>query len=196
MVDIVPHSEWEDPRIPVTGPAPIKYKVKLVPAHYTAAVVIPDGDHSPVNATKEAVASYLRAIQRDYKLNRGYSIGYNFAIDQSGRAWECRGLSIKCAANVKRNDETMAILCLVDNNQPMNAKMVATFKALVSHIEAHFGRKMTVVGHRDIGSTACPGDGIYAQVKAGSLTPGGAPTPTPPTDPSPHRDRPLRETTP
>jgi hypothetical protein len=167
-VNIIPHTAWEDPAIPVTGPVPIKSKITTIPAHYTAMAVVPSN-------TKVV----LRSIQRDYKLNRGYSIGYNFAIDKTGAVYECRGLKIKCAANVKCNDWTMAVLCLVDGSQPMNAKMVASFKELGAYIENYFGRSLQVVGHRDIGATACPGDGIYAQVKSGLLTPGDAPQPVP-----------------
>jgi hypothetical protein len=169
VLNIIPHTEWEDPRYPVTGPPPIKYRVTLIPAHYTADAVVPTD-------TKK----YLRAIQRSYVTNRHYSIGYNFAIDKTGQVWECRGFKIKCAANVKHNDETMAILCLVDGSQPMNAKMVAAFKELGAHISDHFGRLLTVVGHRDIGQTACPGDGIYHQVQTGQLSPSDAPAPVPP----------------
>jgi hypothetical protein len=74
----------------------------------------------------------------------------------------------------------MAILCLVDGSQPMNAAMVRSFKELGAEAEKYFGRSLKVVGHRDIGATQCPGDGIYAQVKAGKLTPGDVPKPVPP----------------
>jgi hypothetical protein len=168
-LNIIPHTEWEDPKMPVKGPVPTKSKITTIPAHYTAMAVVPDN-------TKVV----LRSIQRDYTVNRHYSIGYNFAIDKAGAVWECRGVKIKCAANVKCNDFTMAVLCLVDGSQPMNAKMVKSFKELGAYLQDYFGRSLQVVGHRDIGATACPGDGIYAQVKAGKLTPGTTPTPTPP----------------
>lgn len=185
---IVPRTEWQDPKLPVTGPPIIKYKVKLIPAHYTAAVVIPDGDHDPTNSEPAAVASYLRAIQRDYKNRKptGYSIGYNFAIDQDGQAWECRGFDIKCAANVGRNDETLAILCMVNGNDRMHDKMVTTFRALAAEAQRQMGHSLTVVCHCDIGKTQCPGAGIKNQVEAGLLSPADiAPTPTPTPTPRP-----------
>ena len=124
--------------------------------------------------------SVLRSIQRDYTMNRGYSIGYNFAIDKEGLVWELRGFDIKCAANIRRNNETIAILCLVDGSQPMNSKMVASFKALGAEAQRRMDRQLTVVCHCDIGITACPGVGIVAQVKAGKLEPGDTPDPKPP----------------
>lgn len=170
MVTIIPRTSWQSPDMPVTGPKMVLSTIRLLPAHYTAAANCPD--NTPL---------YLRSIQRDYVTNRGYSIGYNFAIDKTGAVYECRGWDIKCAANVNRNTETIAILCLVDGSQPMNAKMVESFKALGAEAQRRCNRSLTVVGHRDIGATACPGDGIYAQVKAGKLTPGDTPDPVPPT---------------
>ena len=170
---IHPRTEWQDPAMPVVkGPAMRLSEMTMLPAHYTAmAAVVPD-----------ATAPYLRSIQRDYTRNRGYSIGYNFAVDHDGQAWECRGFDIRCAANRGVNETTIAVLCLVDGSRPMNAAMVATFTALGAEAQWRCGRDLLVVGHRDIGVTACPGDGIYRQVVGGQLEPDDVvpPVPKPP----------------
>jgi hypothetical protein len=163
--------------MPVKGPQMTLRTTTMIPAHYTAASKIPSD-----------TASYLRSIQRDYTLNRGYSIGYNFAIDKQGVAWECRGWDIRCAANKGVNETTIAILCLVDGANAMNDAMVRTFKELAGEAQRRTVQELVVVGHRDIGSTSCPGDGIYAQVKTGKLDPGEAPKPQPPTPPSTGED--------
>jgi hypothetical protein len=170
MVTIRPREDWQDPNQPVVGPSINLGSIELVPAHYTAASNIP-GD----------IPAYLRSIQNDYTVNRGYSIGYNFAVDQSGEAWELRGLDIKCAANKDMNEVTVAVLCLVDGADAMNDAMVATFQEIGALVEGTVGRQLLVVGHRDIGSTSCPGDGIYGQVQAGLLEPNDSPDPVPPT---------------
>jgi hypothetical protein len=167
-VNIRPRTDWQDPAQPVVGPAMVLATVDLVPAHYTAASSIPDD-----------VPAYLRSIQNDYTVNRGYSIGYNFAIDQTGQAWECRGFDIKCAANKGMNEVTIAVLCLVDGADAMSPVMVDTFQGIAAEAERVAGTALLVVGHRDIGSTACPGDGIYHQVVTGQLDPADTPTPTP-----------------
>lgn len=167
---IRPREDWQDPGQPVVGPAMQLWSVELLPAHYTAANVIPDD-----------VPAYLRSIQNDYTVNRGYSIGYNFAVDQTGTAWELRGFDIKCAANKDMNDVTIAVLCLVDGAEAMNPAMSATFQSVGAEAQRAVGRPLLVVGHRDIGSTACPGDGIYQQVTTGQLEPGD-PTPPEPED--------------
>lgn len=157
-MNIRPRTDWQDPKMPVVGPAMRLREVAMVPAHYTAASTIPSD-----------TAAYLRSIQRDYTVNRGYSIGYNFAIDQAGVGWECRGFDIKCAANKGVNDVTIAILCLVDGAEAMNPAMVDTFNALAAEAQRLTSQELVVVGHRDIGATACPGDGIYRQVATGQL---------------------------
>lgn len=173
-VTIRPRRDWQDPAQPVVGPAAVLGAVTMLPAHYTAAATVPDD-----------TAAYLRSIQRDYTVNRGYSIGYNFAVDRAGVAWECRGFDIKCAANKGMNDVTLAILCLVDGAAAMSPVMVDTFRGLGAEAQRRVRADLLVVGHRDIGATACPGDGIYHQVVTGQLEPGDpAPTPTPP-DPDP-----------
>lgn len=165
-----PREDWQDPAQPVVGPAMQIASVELLPAHYTAANSIPDD-----------IPPYLRSMQNDYTVNRGYSVGYNFAIDQTGEAWELRGFDIKCAANKDMNDVTIAILCMVDGADAMNDAMVARFQALAAEAQTVAGRALFVVGHRDIGSTTCPGDGIYGQVQAGILDPDDAQPEPPPT---------------
>jgi hypothetical protein len=170
-VNIRPREDWQDPDQPVTGPSMNLSTVDLLPAHYTADDVIPDD-----------IPQYLRNMQSYYVSDRGYSVGYNFAIDQTGEAWELRGFDFKCAANKDMNEITIAVLCMVDGADAMNPAMCATFTALGAEAQDIVGRDLLVVGHRDIGSTSCPGDGIYSQVQAGLLDPDGS---TPPPEPQP-----------
>jgi N-acetylmuramoyl-L-alanine amidase len=173
-MNIRPREDWQSPSQPVVGPQIRLNKVELVPAHYTAARKIPTG-----------IPAYLRNIQNDYTVNRGYSIGYNFAIDQTGTGWEIRGFDIRCAANLNMNDVTIAILCLVDGADEMNEAMIDTFQWIAAEAERIVGTDLLVVGHRDIGKTTCPGDGVYSQVQAGLLEPEPEPEPEPGPEPTP-----------
>jgi N-acetylmuramoyl-L-alanine amidase len=175
MVTIRPRTDWQSAAQPVVGPRMVLSTVTMFPAHYTAASTVP-ADTAP----------YLRAIQNDYTVNRGYSIGYNFAVDRAGVAWELRGFDIKCAANKGANEVTIAVLCLVNGAEAMNAAMVDTFRQLGAEAQRRVGTSLLVVGHRDIGATACPGDGIYGQVVRGELEPASNPVPKPePPNPDP-----------
>ena len=167
--------------MPVVGPAAMPASIVRIAIHYTAAANLSDGD-----AGEKAgdVPAYLRAIHRDYTVNRGYSVGYSFAADAYGQAWELRGLDIKCAANKGMNDTTYAILCIVDGNDAANPPMVGAVREIVSAIYAHLGRIVPIVGHRDIGATACPGTGLYAQIQDRTFVPIAPPPEPPPTEES------------
>lgn len=158
-------SEWQSPAQPVKGPSPVPWSsIDTVSIHYTAAGKIPS-----------SIPGYLRAIQNDYLTDpkRGYSIGYNFAADQTGDTWELRGFDIKCAANLDHNGHTVAILVLVDGASPMNAAMLGAVRGLIVQIEARAGRRLAVIGHGQLQNpnhpTQCPGAGVVAQIAAGAL---------------------------
>jgi hypothetical protein len=134
--------------------------VDRVVVHYTA-------DRRAMSDTAE----YLRRMQRSYVDNRGYSLGYSVAVDQNGVSWEVRGTDHMPAANVGFNDRTWVILALVDWQDECNPQMVDTIRQLVAWARGQAGRDIPVVGHRDIASTRCPGDGIYNQIKNGTFEP-------------------------
>jgi hypothetical protein len=166
---LIARSAWQNPAQPVVGPASTLNSVVRIVVHYTAAARIPAD-----------VPGYLRAIQNDYTTNRGYSIGYNWAVGQDGRAWELRGFDIRCAANSGVNDTSLAILMLVDGQDPANAAMVNTTRQLVALIRTRAPGAQRIVGHQQVGSTGCPGAGLQAQVAAGVFEPQPEPAPSPP----------------
>lgn len=171
----IPHVEtfhrreaWQDPALPVTGPAPTMDEWDTFPLHYTAADDLIDGDPGE---HAEDIPAFLRAIQRDYKTNRGYSIGYGFAVDWLGGVWELRGYDIKNAANLGWNHRTGPILCLVDGQDPLTDEALHSVCALLTEANRRTGRQLDLVGHRDIGATLCPGGGIYGQIQLGLVHP-------------------------
>lgn len=157
--------DWQDPNLPVKGPASTLEQVDTFPLHYTAAATMPTG----VNPTM--VANVLRAMQRDYSTNRNYSLGYGFAVDQAGGVWEIRGFDIKSAANRDWNHRTIPVVCLVSGAGPLSEAARHSVRALYAEAERRTGRKLNIVGHRDIGATSCPGAGIYGQIQLGLITP-------------------------
>lgn len=181
---IIPRSSWENPAQPIrrSGQAALQLaRITTFPAHYT-------GDQ---NVPSTNVDQYLRNMQASYLASRGYSIGYNFALDRNGTLWEIRGWDIQCAANKGWNDVTIACLCLVNWQDAMSDLMLDRFRALATEADRRCGRALNRVVHSDIGATRCAGDGITAQRRAGLLNgqpaPDPDPTPTPP-DPTPEDD--------
>lgn len=160
--------DWQSPSEPVKGPAPTLEQVDTFPLHYTAADNLIDGDPGE---HASMLPQYLRNIQHSYITNRGYSIGYGFAVDWLGGVWELRGYDIKNAANLGWNHRTLPVLCLVDWQDPLTSEALWSVRALYREANRRTGRSLNDVGHRDIGSTRCPGDGIYAQIQQGLVTP-------------------------
>lgn len=149
---------WEVPGYRIdehTRSRPVRWSdVDSVVIHYTA-----DKRANP------DTAAYVRAMQRSYVDNRGYSLGYSVAVDQDGISWEIRGTDHMPAANVGYNDRTFVVLCLVDWQDAANPAMVDKVRSIVSWARQQAGRTLPVIGHRDLAATRCPGDGLYAQIK-------------------------------
>lgn len=163
LADMDRHT-WEDPNVRIgahTTSRPLYWsRVDTVVVHYTA-----DGQ------VGRDTAAYLRAIQSSYVRSRGYSIGYSYAIDQSGICWELRGEAFMPAATANHNSHTVAVLMLVDAAHPANDDMVVRMRRLVEQFESRTNRALGIVGHRDLGATACPGEGLYSQVRTGTFNP-------------------------
>ena len=166
---------WQNPTQPVTGPPIVWPDVTTVVCHYTAAKDCPEGQ--PLEPYKP----FLRAMQNDYTVNRGYSLGYSVAVSTVGQSWEIRGVDIKPAATKGYNDSTYAILITVDGDNPASPSAVAEVRRLIADAERRAGRKLAIVGHGQLGATSCPGVGLRAQIAAGVFTP----IPTPPVPPAP-----------
>lgn len=175
---------WQDPKLPVNGPAYIAARVDTVVVHYTAADDLIDGDPGE---HASGLPAYLRAIQRDYVTSRGYSIGYNVAVDWLGGSWELRGTDYRCAANKGHNEHTFAILVLVDGNDMATEHAAATIRRIIGELERRRGSELAIVGHGQLrnpnAATACPGSGLRAQLALGEFSPRWNPQPEPPPPP-------------
>ena len=190
-------ADWQDPKLPVTGPAIDWTRIDTVVIHYTAADDLIDGDPGE---HAENLPGYLRAIQRDYMTHRvpPYSIGYNAAVDWLGGSWQLRGYDLKCAANKGHNEHTWAILMLVDGNDMATEYAAAEVRRLIAQAEVLARRELHIVGHGQLtnpnAATACPGTGLRAQIALGEFSPRWNPAPTPepiPPTPTPEDEMPV-----
>jgi hypothetical protein len=170
--------------------------------------------HHTVNAndyTEAQVPGILRSIYAYHVKSRGWSdIGYNFLVDRFGRIWEGRyggvDKNVVGAHTLGYNEYSFAMSAIgnFDVVQPPDV-MLRAYGALFAWKLALNGvnpastaqqvGKSTfpaINGHRDAGSTACPGRYLYAQLPTirayASAAAPAAPTPPPPlkiTDPAP-----------
>lgn len=144
--------------------------------------------HHTVNAndyTPEQVPALIRGIYAYHTQTRGWSdIGYNFLVDRFGRIWEGRygGVDrpVVGAHTLGYNEYSFAMSAIGNYElvQPSQAVLDAyaslfAWKLSMSDIRAdanHLWVKdrwlYAINGHRDVGSTACPGRYLYAQIPA------------------------------
>lgn len=186
----IDRERWEEPRYTIgahTRSGPQQWtECEYVAIHYTAAETTP--------AKFDAVRLKLQASQRDYVLNRGYSLGYNWAVDRLGTIWEIRGADYQCAANgnTDTNKRGPAVLCLVNAGAPANDRMIEAVRLVIGTVSTAAGRIVPAVPHSALRPTQCPGAGLSAQIAAGVFEIGQPPmnqylaTP-PPKYRTPHR---------
>lgn len=155
--------EWQDPKLPVSGPNPVTPGTWVL--HY------PGSSRSWFPRTVEEEKAYLRAIQADYKKTRGYSIGYSWGVSQSGRKYEIRGDDIRVAANPGRkldvgnfNQLSQAIFVMVGNADAATPEAVASINEIVASRSG-----WNIVPHMDTDYTICPGAGLLDQLRSGVI---------------------------
>jgi hypothetical protein len=145
--------------------------------------------HHTVNAndyTPAQVPGMLRSIYAYHTQSRGWSdVGYNFLVDKFGRIWEGRFGGVTRAVigahTLGYNHESFAMSAIgnFETATPPDA-MVKAYGALmgwklgIHGVDAGAARAVIagrtfpspINGHRDAGSTACPGRYLYARLGA------------------------------
>ncbi len=160
--------------------------------------------HHTVNAnnyTAAQVPALLRGIYAYHTQSRGWSdIGYNYLVDRFGRIWEGRyggvDRAVVGAHTLGYNEVSFAMSAIgnFDIAEPPQAVLDAyarlfAWKLSLYGIPARAkglvvkGKKLKAInGHRDVGSTACPGKYLYAKMvpirKAAEAIQNGAQDPT------------------
>ncbi|RHW28702.1 hypothetical protein D0Z08_02290 [Nocardioides immobilis] len=142
--------------------------------------------HHTVNAngyTRDQVPSILRGIYAYHTQSQGWSdVGYNFLVDRFGRIWEGRygGVDrpVVGAHTLGYNDNAFAMSAIgnFETARPSRA-MVRAYGALFAWklslhgVDAGDPRQYVtskyfkaINGHRDAGSTACPGTYLYNRI--------------------------------
>ncbi|MFC9891451.1 N-acetylmuramoyl-L-alanine amidase [Streptomyces pilosus] len=142
-------------------------------------------------------AAYVRQLQAQHMDGNGWSdIGYSFLVCTHGYVYEGRGLKRRNSANGNTglNDQDYAVCLLVGSSgltKPTDDQLHGARDA-IEYCRKEGPAGTWLGGHRDGFATACPGDAVYAWVKAGAPRPAGsspapkpATTPTAPAAPSP-----------
>jgi hypothetical protein len=109
--------------------------------------------------------AYMRQIQDFHMDVRGWSdFAYNFAVFQDGRVYRGRGRNVVPAAQFGHNTGTIAVLCVVGNDEKPTQRMVEALRDLKNLMDRRVGRDLWVRAHGDVFATSCPGPHLRAIV--------------------------------
>lgn len=166
MARIISRAEW--------GARPPRYRVgisiptSLVFLHHTAG--------------NEREAAGMRSIQNFHMDVRGWSDGaYSFVIDRvSGNIYMLRGPGI-AGGHTRGYNRTSHAICVMgnfNNYAPSRAALSSIVALLVLGNRSGWWA-LNMRGHRDVASTACPGNQLYPSIPSlvSQARSGSAPTP-------------------
>lgn len=134
--------------------------------------------HHTVNSntySRSQVPSMLRSIQAYHQDTRGWAdIAYNFVVDRFGTIWEARARSYEdpVIGSASSGDETgnVTVAFLGDGSTyaPSSTVLRSMGRLLGWKLRKHdlTPTRANIMGHRDIGQTSCPGDALYARIRA------------------------------
>lgn len=134
----------------------------FVVVHHTSSPDVPCG------ATLGTEIEAVRSIERHHVDTNGWAgIGYNFLGSQTGRTFEGRGWGREGAHAPGYNSKSLGYVFIIDGDvhEPTPAAVEA-FKAwcMAGITGGHLTPDFTILGHRDVRATDCPGSKVYAML--------------------------------
>ncbi|KAG7223037.1 hypothetical protein INR49_015926 [Caranx melampygus] len=157
-VNIISRAQW--------GAAAPKQKEKLKSS--AQRVIIHHTALPSCKGLKECQDRVL-SIQRGHMTERRFDdIGYNFLIGGDGTVFEGRGWGVVGAHTKGQNHDSVGIAFMgnFNNDTPSKESILAVKLLLQSGVSQDFlSREFSLFGHRDLGTTECPGENLYAALQ-------------------------------
>jgi hypothetical protein len=137
--------------------------------------------HWPGTAVGQDARAVVRSIDSFHRnTNRWAVIGYNYLVARDGTIFEGAGLMTRGIHSPPRNTDGFGICLLIGPGEQVPARMRDATRSLHSWLNGRAGRTLSRAGHRTHHATSCPGDIIYAWIRAGMPGGGGVVAPPPP----------------
>jgi hypothetical protein len=120
-----------------------------------------------VHYSEGPVNQSVRSIQDFHMDGRGWAdVGYNFLVDVTGRIYEGRGWLVVGAHAPDHNTSGIGV-CMIGRDGDSTPAAKRAIRWLYDEAVRRTGRSLARLGHRDVFATSCPGDELYAWVRAG-----------------------------
>ena len=132
---------------------------------------------SHINDSHGNCAGRVRGIQNFHINGNGWAdIAYSLLVCSHGYVYVGRGINRRTAANGTNsgNQSWYAVCALIGGSQQPTAAMDQGIKDAVAYLRRSGGAASRVNGHRDHLATSCPGNPLYAKVRAGVYGSGGS----------------------
>ncbi|MBO6513566.1 MAG: N-acetylmuramoyl-L-alanine amidase [Phycisphaerales bacterium] len=155
---VIPRTKWTRGKTKVNLADPMQ-RITRITVHHDAISPLPSGQYA------ESVRR-LTAIRRGHLGNHWADIGYHYAIDPAGRAWQARPLVYQGAHVKEHNPGNIGIVMFgnYEHARP-TSQALSTLNNLIAHEMRRFNVPLSrVYTHRELRSTACPGKHLQAQM--------------------------------
>ncbi len=135
---------------------------------YDRVTVHHQGGRPSISRVKNSVISEIDSIYAGHRSKKYGDIAYHFIVDYAGCVWEGRSLAYEGAHVSHQNGNNLGVLVLGNfEEQTPSIESLESIEKLVGLLRGNFGIKHhRVYGHRDIGSSLCPGKNLYPHVVA------------------------------
>ena len=148
------------------GPTNITPKKGGVVVHYVGGGTLTGVAHN-------RCAARVRQIESHHVKGNGWAaIAYNFLACEHGYVFEGRGLGHRSAAQgtAGGNQNYYAVCAIIGDHDQPHGPLKSALRDAIDYLRHHSAGKR-LKGHRDFKSTSCPGNALYAWVKAGARRP-------------------------
>ncbi|XP_061397907.1 peptidoglycan-recognition protein SC2-like [Musca vetustissima] len=119
--------------------------------------------------TQATCSAQMRNMQSYHMDSLGWAdIGYNYGIGADGNIYEGRGAGVMGAHATNWNSKSYGIMFIGNyNNYTPTAAQISKAKELIAWLvsQGYVSSNYTLYGHRQVGSTECPGNNLYNEIK-------------------------------
>ncbi|OVE75910.1 hypothetical protein BVX97_03090 [bacterium E08(2017)] len=158
-LDFHRRTEWTDQEVKSWRMRGVGEVDRLTIHHSGGTVSAQTEEDSVKNALQGILAGHTQ---------KGYGdVGYHLMIDYAGRVWEGRSLAYEGAHVKNQNDQNIGVMLLGNfQNQAPSEKQLESMNVLIGLLRKQYRiKRHRIYGHRDLGSSACPGIQLYSYLK-------------------------------